>query len=230
MAENLNEEIVASYSVTILGVKRTKAQLAELDRAVTSLRAARYSPGTTVTAARFGTSRSDKLLNGQKDIFASVMDTLEGNVQGGVEQAMAKAMAQGKRAQAATLRAATTKTGNSGASHSDKGRNGPGRDDTGDMIKRIGTNVETERYPNLTNVTGWHGWGRNPGDPGKIEAQENGTKGRKSGQQPAGINRRVKKRRIDAPPGLGVPAANSIGAAIPIVREQLKRDLGALKK
>lgn len=224
MAEkSLQEEMVATYAVSVTGIQRTRSELAKLDAAIRSLRAARYNgPGSSVSSARFGTSRSDKLLNGKKDIFAAKIDMLEGRIQTVTTGVMDKAMKRGKEVQTGTLRAAETKTGRKRAG------NGPGRDKTGEMIAAIATNVETQKTVAVTQIVGWHGWKRHRKE--YMEYQEQGTKGRKSGQQIATLRRLVKKRREDAAGGLGVPAANSLGASVLIVREELKRGLGALKK
>jgi len=225
MAEQLDEEMVATYGVTITGVERTRAEMAKLDGAIRSLRKAEYSPGATVSQARFGTSRSDRLLGGREDIFVAKVDMLEGRVQTGVQEAMATGVAQGKKVQAAALRAAETRTGRSGKP---KGRKGPGREVTGKLIGDIATNVETQKVTAVTTVVGWHGWRRYR--PDYYEYQERGTRGRASGQLSGSLKRRVKRRRAGAARGAGVPAANSLGAAIIVVREQLKRELGRLKR
>ena len=233
--ERLDDEMIASYAVAIVGVKRAKAEMALVDAAITSLRAARYmpsAPSVTVTEARFGTStpglpgrnKPVGLLQGQKNVFAAQVDLLEGRVLGATRDAMAAGMAEGRRVQTAALKAAETKTGLSGKP---KKRRGPGRDVTGKLIGAIGTNVETERLSTMTNIIGWHGWGREI--PVYFKAQELGSKGRKSGQQKGSVNRKVKTRKKGAAAGAGVPAANSLGAAIVIVREELKRTLGKLR-
>jgi hypothetical protein len=228
MAESLDEEMVATYGVTITGVERTKSELARLSEAIQTLRRTQYQENATVTQARFGTSRSDRLLGGRKDIFAASVDQLEGRVQSGVQKALASGMAYGRKAQIAALRAAETKTGKSGKP---AGRKSAGREVTGALINAIATNVETEKTKAVTKMVGWHGW---PGGPNNREkyfaAQERGSKGRPSGQQPGSLRRKVKKRDPEAAPGRGVPAANSLGAAIVLVREQLKRELGKLKR
>ena len=225
MAERLDEEMVATYAVSITGIKRTKAEMKKLDDAIRSLRKAEYSPGVTVSNARFGTSAADRVLRGRDDIFAAQIDQIEGRVQGAVQDAMSTGVAQGKRVQAATLRAAETKTGRSGRP---KGRKGPGREVTGHLINDLATNVETQKVTAVTNIVGWHGWRRHR--PDYYEYQERGTKGRRSAQLSGSLKRKVKKRRDNAARGLGVPAANSLGAAIIVVREHLKRELGKLKR
>jgi len=222
MAESLDGELVATYAVGITGIERTKAEMLRLDQAIALLRKTEYSPGVSVSEARFGTNRSAKMLNGKDDIFVASIVQLEGRIQTRVSDAMAHAMAVGKRVQAATLRAAETETGLKGGS-----RNGPGRDKTGEMIKELATNVETQKVAAVTTIVGWHGWGRDRAD--YFLYQEKGTKGRKSGQQPGSLNRKVKARRKGAAAGRGVPAANSLGAAIIITREELKRGLAGLK-
>jgi hypothetical protein len=178
---------------------------------------------STVSEARFGSSK--KLLRGEKDIFVASIDNLEGRVQTAAASAMASGMAKGKEVQAATLRAAETAKGLSGRP---KGRKGPGREVTGTMISEIVTNVETQKVTSVTNIVGFHGWARHRED--YIKFQEIGTKGRKSGQLYDAHKRKVAKRRLGAKGGRGVPAANSLGAAIIVVREYLKAELGKLKK
>lgn len=223
MAENLEEEMVATYGVSIIGVQRTKAQLARLSKEIALLRSTNYSPTATVSEARFGTSRADKMLGGKNDIFAAKVDMLEGNVQTVASRAMASAMAKGKQVQTATLRAATTEKGASGKPN---GRKSAGREVTGTMIRAIATNVETQRTAAVTSIVGWHGWRRHRTE--YMEYQEQGTKGRKSGQKSGSVNRKVKKKR-DGVAGRGVPAANSLGASIVIVREYLKRELEKIR-
>lgn len=221
-SEALNEEMVATYAVQITGIERTKAEMARLDNEIKLLRKTNYggSGGATVSEARFGTSASAKVLKGKDDIFVGSIDALEGRVQAGASSAMARGMALGKTIQAATLRAAVTPTG--------ERRGGtPGREDSGALIGALATNVETQKVTAVTTIVGWHGWGR--ARTKYFEYQEKGTKGRKSGQQSAALNRKVRARRAGVV-GRGVPAANSLGASIIVVREFLRRELGGLKK
>lgn len=230
MAESLDEEMVATYAVEITGVKRTKSQMQSLDDAIRTLRETQYMPATaaservTVSQARFGTSRGDKILRGKEDIFVAKVDALEGNVQTVAEKALAAGMAKGRKIQTAALLAAVTKQGLSGKPAK---RQSAGRKVTGHMINSIATNVEVQKTKTVTTMLGWHGWAR--GREKYIGYQENGTKGRKSGQQPDALSRKVKKRRPDAASGRGIQAANSLGAAIIVVREQVKRELGKIK-
>lgn len=220
----LEEEMVASYSIEIDGIKRTKAEAAALDNAIHSLRAANYSANGSVTKLS-GSGRS-------KDIFVGLVDDLVGRVQTKVQKIVLDGMDKGKELQAATLRAATTETGESGKSHVG-GRKGPGREDSGGMIERLARNVEVFKGADATLVTGWHGW---PKD-GRVvtdDYQEVGTRGRASGQLQEAHKRKVRAPKFRAAgtkraKGRGVPAANSLGAALPVVREQLKRELGGLK-
>lgn len=228
MAEALNEEMVASYSVAITGIERTRAELKRLDGAIALLRKTNYSPAVpTVTVA-------GNL--GGRDIFSSKVDDLEGRVQAGAQRAMASSMALGRRTQTEALRAAVTETGISGKP---KGRKGPGREVTGSMIQGIATNVETYKDSTSTTVTGWHGW---PTEGRKhFEFQERGTKGRggaskayalkvgsvyrapnKKSRKAAGQRTQLNNR--------GVPAANSLGQSIVVVREHLKKELAGLKR
>lgn len=225
MAEQLDEEMVATYGVTITGIERTKAEMKRLTGAIEALRKAEYSEGVTLTTARFSPRRSDRILGAKGDVFVAAVELLEGRVQDVAGKSMARGMALGRKAQAAALRAAETDTGKSGKP---KGRKGPGREVTSALINGIVTNVETQKNGPITQILGWHGWKRER--PDYFKYQELGTKGRASGQQPEALKRKVAKRRSDAAKGRGVPAANSLGASIILVREQLKRDLGALKK
>jgi hypothetical protein len=232
-------EMVVSYGVTIVGIQRTKADLAKVSMAINSLRKTEYVKGATVMGARFGTDRSDVIAgrnrsNTGRDIYngndplSGEIDVLEGNIQSAAEKAMAKAMALGKRTQAQTLRAATTPTGESGKSHTKGGRKGPGREDTGAMINALATNVETQKAgASLTKILGWHGWPKER--PEYLTYQEQGTKGRKSAQVKASVNRKVQKR-AKGTRGTGIQAVNSLGAAIVSVRENLKTELGKMKK
>lgn len=229
-------EMVASYMVTISGIQRTKTELEKLSLAISSLRKAEYGEGTKgvngapdtrgtpVSLARYGKSRGDRLVGKNStgnDIFASPIIELEGRVQKIASQGMASAMAEGKKIQIGQLRAAETDTGNAGGA-----RKGPGRDKTGAMIAAIRTNVETQKVGDRTTIVGWHGWGR---DRSKyFMFQEQGSKGRESGQYPAGIKRKVKD--LDVTNTSGVPAANSLGIAIAFAREHLKNSLGKIKK
>jgi len=225
MPEFLDDEMVASYGVEIRGIDRTKREMAALDREIKLLRGTKYnatSKGKAISVAEtsFGTSRSSKL--GKDDIFVAKIDLLEGRIQTVTQEALSSGMALGKRAQKATLEAAVTETG------LQRPGRGPGRNKTGGLISRLATNVETQKSAKSTFMVGWHGWpkiGRERYDP----FQELGTKGRKSGQQTGSVRRKVKARRKGAK-GRGVPAANSLGAAIILVREHLKRELKGLKR
>lgn len=220
---SLDDELVALYGVSITGVKRTRDEMAKLDNAIKLLRSTKYMETSTASEARFGST--SKLLRGKEDIFVASVDDLEGRVQTVAASAMAAGVARGKEIQAATLRAAETKKGLSGRP---KGRKGTGREVTGSMISEISTNVETQKTTAVTNIVGWHGWRRYRKD--YVGFQEKGTKGRASGEQFGSLKRKVKKRRDGSAPGRGVPAANSLGAAIIVVREYLKAELGRLKK
>jgi hypothetical protein len=231
-------EMVVSYGVTVVGIQRTKADLAKVSMAINSLRKTDYAKGATVMGARFGTDRSDviagrnssgtgnDIYNGSDPLFRGV-DILEGNIQSAAEKAMAKAMALGKRTQAETLRNATTPTGESGKSHSKGSRKGSGREDSGAMIKALATNVETQKAgASLTKILGWHGWPK--GRSEYFTYQEQGTRGRKSAQVKGSVNRKVRKSKpLNTS---GVQAVNSLGAAIVSVRENLKAELGKMKK
>ena len=211
----LDEEMVASYSIEIDGVQRTRSELAKLDSAIALLRAGQYSETSSVTAAsNFAGS----------DIFVSRIDVLEGRVQTAANKAMLSGMDFGKNIQAATLRAATTATGASGASHIGGRTGGAGREDSGKMIKAIRRNVEVFKTTGTTFITGWHGWRESR--EAYFVYQESGTFGRGGGTT-SGLRRARRGGRSKN--NSGVPAANSLGAAIIPVREFLKRELGYLK-
>jgi hypothetical protein len=226
MSGFLDEELVAAYEVRIEGVERTRKQLALLDNEVKLLRKTKYNSsvkdGSATTAA--GTTI------GRQDIFVSELDKLDGRVQASTAKIMAANMAIGKKVQATALRQAVTPTGLRGQSHSKKGRKGPGREDSGDMINRLATNVETSRTSDSTTIVGWHGWAEDRS--GKIDAQERGTKARGS-KTALGSMRRLPnkptKKKSEMGKGKGVPAANSLGKTIPLIREQLKMDLSKLR-
>jgi hypothetical protein len=227
MKSILSREMVASYEVMITGIQRTKRELAKLDGAISRLRKANYNPG--------GASPSERTLTGggrSGDIFESIMDDLEGRVQAAARDAMAAAMALGKRTQAEVLRAEVTRKGLSGKP---KGRRGPGREVTGAMIDSVKTNVEIQKFNNATQIIGWHGWSDdNRGGGGRsrgyFEFQEKGTRGRGAGSPSAtAIPLRGTRGRKRAGSGSGVPAANSLGQSIIPVREFLKAELGKLK-
>lgn len=223
-----NGDMVASYGVEITGIARTRKELAKLDGVIKSLRAGSYAPGASVTVAA-GV--------GSTDIFVAKMDELEGRVQTGAQNAMLTSMDLGKRTQAESLRAATTKTGASGRSHVG-GRKGPGREDSGSMIQQLARNVEVFKSTAATLITGWHGWRTDR--TGHIAYQERGTKGRgaRNDHGPdanAGVGRGKNKgkQRLAGDKKslhLGVPAANSLGLSIPTVRENLKREIAKLKR
>lgn len=236
MAETLNEEMVATYEVEIVGIKRTRAELARLDGIISQLRAVPYAnPSIRVGSPGGGTAMVGAQI-GSGDIFVTSLDRLEGRVQGATRDAMAKAMALGRRTQAEALRAAETKTGRSGKP---KGRRGPGREVTGEMIRKIATNVETYQYGTGTRVNGWHGWSTIDRSS-HISFQEKGTKGRGGASRDeankAGGIYRTKNRKGKRTAGArgqqghpGVPAANSLGASIVVVREFLIKELAGLR-
>ncbi len=228
MAEKLEEEMVASYAISIEGVERTKSELAKLTDAISLLRKTEYSEGITASEARFGTSRASKIGKGRTDIFSASVDHLEGRVQTKASKVMAHAMSKGKQAQTLALRAAETETGKSGKP---KGRKGPGREVHGELIGAVATNVETQKTKAVTLIVGWHGWPRNDRER-YFEYQEQGTKGRKPSaadieraRVARSVKRSLKPRRKSAVSGRGVPAANSLGAALPVAREELKKGL-----
>ena len=217
MAE-FGDQMVAAYTVHITGIDRTQKELDRLSTAIKSFRTAQYSqsvPSITV-ASQLGSS----------DIFLTKMADLRGRVQSGVEKAMLKGMASGRRIQIDTLRQATTRTGLSGKSHTKGGRKGPGREDSGAMIREIKTNVESYKGTGDGTVTGWHGW--------RVEGrawfsfQEKGTRGHS--RKPRIRRRAVATYLNGGSANGGVPAANSLGRAIFVVRRQLEADLKGLKR
>jgi hypothetical protein len=206
----LEQEMVASYEVTITGIKRTRSELAKLSAAISSLRAGSYgmNGGHVTGAGNFGGG----------DIFVTKMDDLEGRIQTVASKAMLAGMDFGKNVQIVTLRAAVTATGAA------RGGN-PGRDKTGAMIGAIKRNVEMSSTIGDRTITGWHGWAEGRDD--YFSFQEQGTKKSGGGLAKGSIPR---KRQGTKGGGGGVPAANSLGAAIVPTREKLKADLKAMKK
>lgn len=212
----LDDEMVASYEVDIEGVSKTRANLSKVDEAIRLLRAAKYSETSNVTGAtNFAGS----------DVLVSYFDGLEGRIKTVASKTMLAAVDYGKEIQIATLRAATTATGASGASHSPGGRTGgAGREDSGKLIKQIKRNVEVPKGTGDVTITGWHGWSE--GREKYFIVQEMGSFGRGGGTT-SGLRR--KRRGGKSRNNRGVPAANSLGAAIVPVREYLIRELGYLK-
>lgn len=221
----LNEEMAASYTVEITGIERTRAELAQLDGAIKSLRKTPFSSSGSATVASS---------LGSADIFVTKFDDYTGRVQSTVERAMTTGMALGRRTQAIALEQAITETGLT------RPGNGPGRNKTGKMIRAIRTNVEVYKSPSTTRYTGWHGWAKDA-RLGYEEYQERGTRGRgQTSRTLASAGGSVNRRKNRAyghdfagkkrGKGAGVPAANSLGAAIVPVREHLKRELRSLKR
>lgn len=226
--EYLDEEMVASYAVEITGIERTKAELAKLDHAIKLLRQAEYGP-TSVTVAGYGGGRSSKL---QRDIFKAKVDQFEGRVQTAATSAMSKAMQSGQRLQAQTLDAAETAYGRARMKRG-KG-NSAGRNDDGKLIKALRNNVETFKEAARSTIVGWHGWPK-ADRASYISFQERGTRGRASDQKSGSVTRRRASGGEIVPgkkraKGLGVPAVNSLGFSIIKVREELKRELGKIKR
>jgi hypothetical protein len=234
---DLNEEMVASYEVTVVGIDRTRAQVDKLGKAIADLRSTKYGgsgPGTLGVSD----GPTNKIDRGAPDVFVTKINALEGNIQSVTMKALAAGMALGKRSQAAVLRAATTKTGLSGQSKVG-GRKGPGRDDSGAMINAIATNVEQRRTASVTQYTGWHGWQRQ--GRAYYELQENGTKGKGGASKgesksegfvyraPNKPKSRVSGSKTPTRSGGAVPAANSLGKTIPTVREYLRTELDKLR-
>ena len=231
-AAQLSEEMVASYSVTIEGVGRTRKQMEALDNEIKLLRSTSYSGGqrsvsVAASAERTGNGR------GKNDIFATKFKTVEGRIQTGVGSAMSSAMALGKRVQAMELNAAETATGAARVAAGGGGTTGRNTGKAHGMINSLATNVESFRGPDFTSFTGWHGWAR---DARKhFEFQELGTRGKGGGSAAnSGISRKPNKPRgryagQKRSGSSGVPAANSLGLAIPVVREHLKTELRKIK-
>lgn len=211
MAEGvIGNEMVATYTVSIEGIERTRSELARLTGAIKELRVGNYSPTASATALAS---------SGSSDIFVSKMDSLEGRVQTAAQKIMLRAMDLGKETQAQVLRAETTAKGLSGKP---AGRNSAGRDVTGTMIDALTRNVEVFKTTDRTLITGFHGWGTQGRQ--YFSYQEKGTLGRRASLKRAAGAR---KRHSSAS---GVPAANSLGQTILPVREYLKRELAGLKK
>lgn len=212
----LEEEMVASYEVQITGIQRTKTEMKRLDDAIRSLRAGAYSSTAKVTGA-------GNVKGFNKDIFTEKIDALEGRVQTAAQNAMIKCMDIGKDVQAKSLRQSIT---DYGTERFKSGRGGSaGRDDTGAMIKALARNVEVSKGPNETLITGWHGWRED--HPYYFEVQERGSHG--GGGASGGLGSLGRKKTRGEGKSGGVPAANSLGAAIPLVRETLKSELGKLR-
>jgi len=229
----LNEEMVASYAVTIEGVERTAKEMAALDKEIHLLRTTSYSSGQPSAVVAASAERTSGRRASERDIFTTKFRSLEGRVQSQVRDSMASSMALGKRTQAAALDAAETKTGIERVRSGKGGTTGRHTGKPNGMITSLATNVETLRGADFTSVSGWHGWSR---DARKhFEFQERGTKGvGGGGAANSGIERRPNrgKKRYAGQRGSassGVPAANSLGQSIPIVREHLKRELGKIK-
>lgn len=215
---NLNEELVASYEVTIGGIDRARDEMKRVDQEVQLLRKTVYSENAGVS----------QLSAGDPDVLVTRVNALEGRVQSATQKAMASSMALGRRTQIAALNAAETPTG----------RNRPGgsagRNKTGAMIRAVSTNVETRKMGKFSQITGWHGW-RKDGRAGYFDFQERGTKGRGGDDQANAGLRRNKNKPVKRAAGqkrskgAGVPAANSLGLSIITVREFLKKELKGLR-
>jgi hypothetical protein len=207
MAGAIGQEMFATYQVRITGVQRTQKQIDALDGIIKQIRGTSYGEGFSATAAAN--------LSG-KDVFRTKFDEVIGHVQEKAIVAVREAMKGGKDIQAQVLRAAVTPTGLKRAG------NGPGRDKTGEMISEIAANVEVSKSPTSTNITGSHGWGlpdtSERGTPIRRKYLAVQEKGNRSG----GTSRQPNRKPIQA--------ANSLGTAIPIVREELKRNLNGLTK
>lgn len=211
MAETIGQEMFATYQVRITGVQRTQKQIDALDGLIKQIRGTSYGEGFSATAAANLSS---------KDVFRTKFDEVIGHVQEKAIAVMREGMQYGKDIQTEGLRDAITKTG---ARRSAAGvGNGPGRDKTGEMISEIAANVEVSKNPTSTNITGSHGWGlpdtSERGTPIRQKYLAVQEKGNRSG----GTRRQPNRKPIQA--------ANSLGTAIPIVREELKRNLKGLTK
>lgn len=201
--ENLGQRMFATYQVKISGVKRTQDQMDKLDGLIKQIRGTNYTPGVSATAAaNLGT----------KDIFRSEFDTVVGHVQEKAIKVMNEAMKGGKDIQTQVLRAAVTKTGTKRMAAGVG--NGPGRDKSGAMIAGIAANVEVSKNPDSTNITGSHGWG----------LPDSNERGVSSRSRYLAVQEKGNKNDH------GIVGANSLGTAIPIVREELKRNLKGLTK
>lgn len=215
MAESLDEELTVAYSVAITGVKRTRDQMARLDGVIRSLRATQY-----------GSAPVSNLANRSSDIAVALVDELVGQVQTKAQKDMLDSMRFGKDLQAAALQAAVTPTG-----EKRKHGNGPGRDDTGEMIDALASNVEVLKTADTTYINGWHGW-KADAKGTHIDFQERGTRGRgglgRATSRAVGVVFR-KANDVGKRSRSGVPAANSLGIAIVPVREALKTLIARLR-
>lgn len=223
--KTLNEELAASYVVTVVGIDRTRAELSRLDGEIKALRRTTFSSSGSATVA-------SNLSSG--DIFTTRFSEFESRVDTGVSGAMNSGMALGRRIQGTVLKQAVTETGLT------RPGKGPGRNKTGKLIRAIKSNVESHKTANASVFVGWHGW-RKDARLGYEEYQERGTKGRGQTSRTlasasGSVTRRKNKpyryeyagkRRAKGP---GVPAANSLGASIIQVREHIKRQLKDLKR
>lgn len=214
--ESLHKEMTAVYSVNITGIQRTRSEMAKLDSVIRSLRSTQYGSAPVTTSAQ-----------ASGDFAVALIDELEGRVQTKVQHDVLDSMRFGADLQAAALQAAITTTG------TNRGHgNGPGRDDTGHMIEELTFNVEVLKTADETRVTGFHGW--KEGHEKYIDYQEQGTKGKGglakfTARTFGSVYRKSDRGRSPNPHGGGVPAANSLGAAIVPVREALKTLIGRLR-
>lgn len=229
MSDVLGGQMVAAYTVRIEGMKQAKDEVAKVGAVIKRLRQADYSESvpTVTVASQLGGS----------DILVSKMEDFEGNVQTRVRDAMSESMAFGKATQRAALEAAETPTGLAGRSHSKGGRKGgPGRTDTKTMVNDLKTNVEIARFGESAQITGWHGWGAGgSGGEGQQAPRRRYYVYQEKGTRTHSRVARVRKKAIDRiargrSNNSGVPAANSLGIAIPATREHLKRSLQRIKR
>jgi hypothetical protein len=194
---NDSQEMAASYVVNIVGIERTRLELARLSNAIESLNTVNYGAGPGgVTVASQPTKSGLK----SSDIIVSVIDTLEGRVQTKAVAAVRKGVALGRKLQVARLNAATTATGIARMAGKSKRRRAAataGRNETGAMIAALGSNVELFKGVNFTTIVGWHGWPI--GRQRYFVAQEKGTS--------------------------RIAAARSLGFGIIGAREEIKREL-----
>jgi hypothetical protein len=232
-ASKLDEEMVASYAVTIEGVERTRKEMEMLDKEIRLLRSTNYSGSQKSVTIAASAERTSTRSKADRDIFTTKFAAVEGRVQTQVREAVASSMALGKKTQAAALDAAETKTGVERVRRGGGGTSGRHTGKPNGMIQKLATNVESFRGPGFTSISGWHGWSRDARS--HFEFQEKGTKGKGgSASANSGVSRnpnRGRKRYAGqrGSNGSGVPAANSLGLAIPVVREHLKRELGAIR-
>lgn len=219
---NFSGQMAASYSVEIVGVDRTRNELANLSRAIQSLRATKFSDKSTTSLSRNGSNDS---------LLVTKLDRLEGRVQTKAIAAMNAGVKAGRQAQVERLNAAITRYGiqrMAGKAGKNSGGGSAGRNKTTAMIKALKSNVEIKRNKNSTRITGWNGWPA--GTPEYFAYQEKGTLGQNQvAKTSLGTAERRAEKNASKGRGRGIEAANSVGSGIVVAREEIKRGLGELR-